>query len=519
MKRWAVLGFLVAIAAALGLRLPQLGQRPMHTDEAVHAVKFLGLWEGKGYKYDPNEYHGPLLYYATLPLAWLGQGKEIDEATLRLVPVLTGILLIALLWLCLDALGPPAAVWSALLTALSPAMVYYSRYYIHELLLVLFSFVFIAALCRYTRSPRTFWAALAGASLGAMHATKETLVFNLVAMAGAGLVVWYWRREAREPLILGQVLGLRKHLLILVVSGFAVSFLFFTSFFQNPAGPLDSVRTYLPWLHRAGGASPHANPWYFYFERLLFFHTTQGPIWTEVAILVLGIYGMIQVVRGEVGTGSIHLYRFLAVYTLLLTGVYTFISYKTPWCALGFWHGWILMAGLGCHVALRAARSDVVRVSLVCLLAAALLHLAYQARLATTTYSADRRNPHVYAHTSAKLLDLVERVRGITAASGQKENLRVNVIAKGGDYWPLPWYFRNLTQLGWWTHLPPDPFAPIVIVGSNLGAELDERSNKKWVMTGLYEHRQGVKVWFEMYVEFELWKKYLSSRPPPADED
>ena len=49
-----------------------------------------------------------------------------------------------------------------------------------------------------------------------------------------------------------------------------VALVLFSSFFTNLAGPLDSVRTYLPWLHRAGGASPHIHPWSFYLERLLF---------------------------------------------------------------------------------------------------------------------------------------------------------------------------------------------------------------------------------------------------------
>ena len=43
----------------------------MHNDEAVNAIKFGKLWEGSGYKYDPNEHHGPSLYYATVALAKL----------------------------------------------------------------------------------------------------------------------------------------------------------------------------------------------------------------------------------------------------------------------------------------------------------------------------------------------------------------------------------------------------------------------------------------------------------------
>jgi predicted membrane-bound mannosyltransferase len=47
--------------------------RPVHTDEAVHSIKFKGLWEDGKYRYDPDEYHGPTLYYATLPLWPVGE--------------------------------------------------------------------------------------------------------------------------------------------------------------------------------------------------------------------------------------------------------------------------------------------------------------------------------------------------------------------------------------------------------------------------------------------------------------
>ena len=84
----------MVIAGALALRLPQLDRRPMHTDESVHAIKFQGLWEKGAYAYDPNEFHGPSLYYATLPFAWLNGAAnfaELREFTLRLVPVAFGL--------------------------------------------------------------------------------------------------------------------------------------------------------------------------------------------------------------------------------------------------------------------------------------------------------------------------------------------------------------------------------------------------------------------------------------------
>ena len=137
-----VLILAVTILAA-ALRLPRPARRPMHGDEAVHADKFANLLEGDGYEYNPYEYHGPTLNYFTFIPAWLGSVKtyaEMTEFTVRVVPIFFGVLLVLMSVLLFDGLGRWACVCAAVLTAISPAMVYYSRYYIQEMLLVCFSF-------------------------------------------------------------------------------------------------------------------------------------------------------------------------------------------------------------------------------------------------------------------------------------------------------------------------------------------------------------------------------------------
>ena len=56
-----VILILVITIAGFALRIGKLGRRPMHTDEAVHAIKFAKLLEDGLYRYDPDEYHGPTL--------------------------------------------------------------------------------------------------------------------------------------------------------------------------------------------------------------------------------------------------------------------------------------------------------------------------------------------------------------------------------------------------------------------------------------------------------------------------
>ena len=88
-------------------------------------------------------------------------------------------------------------------------------------------------------------------------------------------------------------------------------------------------------------------------------------------------------------------------------------------------------------------------------------------------------------------------------------------MAPESDYWPVPWYLRRFLHVGWYDGLPEDPFSPIVLASTRLDARLDEKSDRKWIMAGIATLRPGKH--FELYVELELWKKYVATLPPPQD--
>lgn len=502
---------------ALAMRLPDLGRRPLHNDEAVNATKVAELWQRGRYLYDPDEYHGPTLHYATLPFLGLSGASgpnDVRDRTLRYAPVAFGAALILLLFLFRDALGWPALTWAALFIAISPAMVFYSRYFIHEMLLVFFSALALGSGWRYMQRPSPIWATLFGMAVGLMFATKETFVITLCAMTGAAAALLWWpgpkRASSSEVWTRIKMLNWRDAAVALAATGL-VWFLFFSSFCTNFAGLLDSVRTYFPWLKRAAGHSPHLHPWYFYFERLGWFHPVRGPVFSEALILLLAAIGGIVALR----RGSSPFHRFLLVYTFLLTAAYSAISYKTPWCLLNFYFGMILLAGTGAAAIVRAGRNFPIRLAIAIVLLAASAQLSVQSVRASYAYCADRRNPYVYAQTVADILKLVQRAEGVARVSPAGFGTIVKVIAPNGDYWPLPWYLRRLQNIGWYETVPEDPFAAVIIVSAKLNARLDEKSGRKWIMAGLNELRPGQ--FFELYVELELWKKYVETLPPEPD--
>jgi uncharacterized protein (TIGR03663 family) len=544
MNKWLWLGVLLAVGAALALRCPKLEERPMHNDEAVNAVKFGELWEHGQYKYDPNEHHGPALFYSTLAVARLTSSPDVQHlsvAKLRLITVMFGVGLILLLPLVRDGLGNAGMLWAALFTAISPAMVFYSRYFIHEMLLVFATFLALSAGWRYWRSRRLGWALLAGVATGLMHATKETFVITLAAAAISLACSWAWTRWVDASASPSTSFKLNKlHLAGFLAVWVLVAFVLFSSFMTNLNGVPDSIRTFAPWLNRAEGNSPHIHPWNFYFERLIWFHHGRGPVWSEGLILLLAIPGARGAfTRRGLSGGDAGFARFLTLYIIALAAAYALISYKTPWCMLSFWHGTILLAGLGAAVVQQRlcplcsrmfnglkrllTRSDgavsasmAVRIShehagciaVTILILASSAHLCWLSWQAGVTYAADPANPYVYAQTSPDMLELVDTVEGVAAASPDGTGTRVDVIATDGDYWPLPWYLRGLSRIGWWEKIPEVPTAKVVIVSPQFASAFDNR--KDYVMAGFRALRP--QVWLQLYVQTDLWHEYVSTR-------
>lgn len=504
------------------LRAPDLDRRPLHTDEAVHAVKAGILMDTGAYIYDAREYHGPTLYYPAIPLVWLTGARQFAEiesaAPFRMTTVLFGVLLVFLLFGLRDGLGQRAAVLAGILTAVSPAMVYYSRYYIQEMLLVCFTFAAFVFAWRYTRRRRIGWALLAGAAIGLMHATKETSVLAWAALVLAVLLTVAWTRWVD-----GRHLHLPDyfhhwHALGALKVAAVIAVLCLTALLSNPSATWDSIATYFAYVQRAGtgdssthGASLHTHPWTFYFERLFWFQDGPRPRWSEALIGILSVTGFAKALRrrAPVCEANVHLLRVIAFYTLALMVLYCAIPYKTPWCLLGFHHGLILMAGAGTVAVIGWLPRRWMRAAAVLLLALGVAHLAKQAWSASYVYPADSRNPYVYAHTSTDLLNLVRRIEDLAAVHPEGRNLVVQVMVPKSDYWPLPWYLRGFPRVGYTDEVPERIAADVVIAGLELEDAVAAQLGEGY-FTEYFGLRSGVLL--EVHIRQPLWDAFIKTR-------
>lgn len=509
--------FAAIILLAAVLRLHDLTHRPLHGDEANQAYR-AGILLNKGeYRYDPFEHHGPTIYYLTLPFFWIGGAHTFAETTeteLRLLPVLAGLALVALLWPLRAALGRGAVLWAALFTAVSHAMVFYSQYYVQEMLFVCFSFAVIVTGWRALQSDRFWRWALFGALLGLVQATKETCVIAAAAACASGLTLWTQARLRKTPLGIAEGLTW-KHVAVALGTGTAVSVLFYSSFFTHWAGVYDSIAAYGRYLGRAegsGSTAMHDKPWWYYFAVMLYTQREPGPFFTEALIVALALVGLIPCLCRFKRTEESRLPAFLALYTLLLTAVFSAIPYKTPWNMLLFFQGMIVLAGLGAAQLVQWLRWRPLQGTGIALLVAGAAQLGHQAWQGTALYSADPRNPYVYAHTSSALKRLVQRVEEIAAVSPDGPSLRIYVITPNGDYWPLPWYLRRYPNVGYFVKRPESLDAPFIIASGAAGRDLQPVLGEKYYME-MHALRPGV--FLAAFIRKDLWDAFIATRSTP----
>jgi uncharacterized protein (TIGR03663 family) len=501
---------LLAVCAAIVFRVVRLDLRPMHHDEANQAVKFGNLLERGEYTYDPIEHHGPTLYYLSLPFAWARTGKSfaaLDEVTLRLVPAVFGAGIVLLLLLLKDGFSRSAIVFSGIFVAVSPLMVFYSRFYIQETLLVFFLLGAIASSWRYHVSRSWGWAAATGIFIGLTYATKETCIIAFGALFMGLLLARIFTREpfGKKPPI--------SHALVLLGSAFATAFLLFSSFFQNPRGIVDSVLSFQNYLGKAGEAGFHSYPWPYYLKMLAFSRYDGGPIWSEAFVLVLALIGCAAAFHPRWPKGSSSLFmRFLFFFTLLSTAVYSVIPYKTPWNMLPFFIGIILLAGNGAAFLLDRSKTLAAWSLILLILCAGIFHLGYQAHAANFKFQADSRNPYVYAHTSLDFLNLIQRVEDVSGYHPDRKGMLIKVITHPDEAWPLPWYLRAFTRVGYWQESDEAGTmedVPVVISSVDFAEKFQARIQEthQCEFFGLRP-----EVLLAVHIRKDLWEKFLESR-------
>ena len=519
---WRI-GAIVIFAIAAVLRLYDLNLVPMHHDEGVNGNFLLRLVRDGIYQYDPENYHGPTLYYFAAFFPWVMRvlfGKSAMEnwglttVSVRLVPALFGLATIVLVFLLRRYLGSIATLTAALLLAISPGAVYLSRYFIHETHFVFLTLAIVVASIYFYEQRNGFYLILASASASLLFATKETAMISVAVLIIAFGITYAYRRlrpgkrnapkargRSEEPIgVFGQlvedfggpiVFGVYAVVAVLVFAALWV--LFYSSFFTHSKGIADSFKTFAVWTKT--GSTAHVHPFFTYVYWLT---VREGPLF------FLAIVGAAIIVLKPKNALAL----FAALWGFGILAAYSLIPYKTPWLMLSFLVPFALISGYAIQV-LYQFDKRVMGVVLFLVLCVA----AYQTiDLNFFNYDDDdSRYVYVYAHTTRGMLELVKKIDELAK---QEQGGQTGITIVSPDYWPLPWYLRNYPRVGYFGRMAATT-EPLIIANENQKPDVDANFGELYAPVpstqedGTYELRPGVKL-----LLYQRRKGFAPSEPP-----
>jgi len=188
--------FLAIVILGFFLRLFVLDLKLFHHDESIHAWFSYELLTKGTYVYDPM-YHGPFLYYVTAGMFRLfGQSDLVG----RILPALFGAAIVPLIYAIyrLGYLDRRQALIAAIFVAISPDMVYFSRFLRHDIFQLFFTVLLLVALLAYVEKGKLRYALLAGLAMGGGMTLKEDMPLFLVVVAVFALYL-LWKRHLHLP--------------------------------------------------------------------------------------------------------------------------------------------------------------------------------------------------------------------------------------------------------------------------------------------------------------------------------
>ena len=197
---------IVAIAAFL--RFFMLALKPFHHDEGVNGFFLKTLFKDGIYKYDPANYHGPTLYYISVAFAKV---FGLETVPVRVSMSIFGVLMVVLVLYFRKYLGTVGTLVAALFVALSPGMVFISRYFIHEIFFVFLSLAIVLSVVFFIEKRKAGPGAIAWMSLilfvslapSALNLAKfvggsnegALLAFRIAFFLGEAALVYYLMRK------------------------------------------------------------------------------------------------------------------------------------------------------------------------------------------------------------------------------------------------------------------------------------------------------------------------------------
>ena len=517
------------LLAAAVTRFYELGDRPLHHDESIHAFQSYTLARDGSWRYDPA-YHGPFLYYAN---ALVYKIAGATNTTARVLPALFGVGLLLFAVPIASWFGIETAVAYAALVLISPHLAYFSRFIREDIYSLVFTFGTIVAFRRFLETDRSRWLTLSAVSFALAGATKENAYMTGVLFCVFGLWVFAERALSKAPgggvsrAARGTASWIWTRLVPWVIAGtvfLTIWALLYTGFGRHPSDWLAIPKAVKYWMGQHAIARI-PGPWYYYFPQLFVYETAtlaaallllrrpeirRDPFLRSVACAMggLGVGALASSLLGDSSAGKGAFWvcaaiggaaaivclrrpiaaaerpapflRFVLFWTLASLAIYGWAREKVPWLTVHPLFPLTIVAAIAIADLWRDRAQNRPRLALaaVVLLAAVNASGMYLACFRYGAHDIAREPNH------AEMLAYVQTSRDLIRALGSVEKAKARVppgqpliTVSGEASWPLTWYLRDVQTI-WATRLD-SASTPIVVVdwdpNSGLAKQLAER--------------------------------------------
>jgi len=451
--------FLLILIAAFILRFWQLDLKLLHHDEAIHSWFSYQLLTKSTWAYDPS-YHGPFLYFVTAGMFSIFGASDLVA---RLLPALFGFLLIPLVYCIyrLRYIDKTQTLLVSLFIAISPDMIYFSRFLRHDIFMLFFTFLLIVALFYYFERGQARFAVIAAIAAAGALSCKEEMPVLLIIIGSFFLISIWWKRFTLPP-------HWKRDLIVSILLVTALCMILYTGF----GGHTETIIGENFGIKGADGAIQFnytTTGWYQAIDHWMAMHNQQrlgGPLYYylplnllyELPIFILALFGAIQILFSSPGTSTyyrrlknwIHnhhfqltvgdlaavsvsqlkksqqenskselFFRFCLYWMILTMAFYAYVGEKVPW---------LIIPQLlpMCFVAVYKLNWQ----KLIIALAGCIFLLVMTWHVAFVPV--DINEPIVQVQNSEEMREVMQLMDESDA-----------LVIASKDYWPLPWYFRG----------------------------------------------------------------------------
>jgi len=465
--------FWTILLLATALRFFLLGIKPPHFDEGINGWFVDQMLKNGFYKYDPTNYHGPLHFYV-LFLSQNLLGRNLWA--LRLPVVLISV---ASVWLVMrfDRVLPRSvARLAALAMAVSPGFIFYGRYSIHEVWLLLFSMMFVLGLLGLWLHGTVDYLWYTGIGIAGMILTKETYIIHLgcalIALPLLFISMRIWPVENPEPI---KQKWTNIDLAMVCLVGIGAIIFFYSGTFFHWSGIKGLYQTFHAWFKTGHNGNGHEKPFYYWLTLIARYE------WPACVGLVL--------------CGFCQSFRNISLRYLAITGVgiflaYSIVHYKTPWCTISII--WPLLFIFGSFILIVPKRWLTTSLAIAALILTASLGWAISLNYFRCSTFADyswnsekgrianiadffRSEPYVYVQTYNDIYKLTTPLLELAHADPRYYHITGHII-RASPY-PLPWILDDFPRIGYYEHdnYPPTMDADFLLVQEDKVAEVESK--------------------------------------------